>query len=168
MIRLSFSLAIVHTTPAPLAQSPCCHSGVIRHQSTWRGLTDIRVGLVTVQRYLCKACGRTFSAVVAKAFSRRPYGLWRRTHYGEVGHPTTSRCQPKLQKHSAQGCRRPSSGRKVARKPEAGLADSPEEQGELQGARRSHRPPSLATTEAERAYHIGWGLSAGVGYWRRG
>jgi len=61
MIRLRFSLPIVHTSPAPLAQSPCCHSGVIRHQSSWRGLTDIRLGAVTVQRYLCKACGRTFT-----------------------------------------------------------------------------------------------------------
>jgi len=38
MTRLSFRLPIVHTIPAPLAQSPCCHSGVIRHQSTYRGL----------------------------------------------------------------------------------------------------------------------------------
>jgi len=61
MIRLSFSLPIVHTTPAPLAHSPCCRSGLIRHQSKSRGLTDIRLGAVTVQRYLCKACGRTFT-----------------------------------------------------------------------------------------------------------
>ena len=69
MIRLSFRVPIVHTEPSPLAQSPCCRAGLIRHQKKSRGLTDIRVGVVTVQRYRCKACGRTFT--------HRPRGVTR-------------------------------------------------------------------------------------------
>ncbi len=53
MIPLSFSIPIVHTEPAPVAQSPCCRSGLVRHQRMLRGLTDLRLGAVTV--------GRTFT-----------------------------------------------------------------------------------------------------------
>lgn len=47
MIPLSFSIPIVHTEPAPVAQWPCCRSGLIRHERMLRGLTDLRLGAVT-------------------------------------------------------------------------------------------------------------------------
>ncbi len=69
MIRLRFTIPIVLETPTALSKCPFCGSGVLRHQKAVRGLTDIRVGSVTVVRYKCKACGRTFT--------HRPCGVTR-------------------------------------------------------------------------------------------
>lgn len=69
MIRLRFRIPVVGTHPQPATKSCCCKSGVNRHQRTERGLTDIRVGGVSVQRYKCKCCGKTFTV--------RPEGVTR-------------------------------------------------------------------------------------------
>ena len=61
MIRLRFSIPVVLSEPEPTRKSPCCGTGVIRHQRSERGLTDIRIGGVRVQRYKCKKCGKTFT-----------------------------------------------------------------------------------------------------------
>lgn len=69
MIRLHFRIPVVGTEPEHVQKSPCCHTGLIRHQRNERGLTDIRVGGVRVQRYKCKKCGKTFTV--------RPRGVTR-------------------------------------------------------------------------------------------
>ena len=61
MIRLRFRIPVVGTEPPTLQNSPCCRTGLIRHQKGHRGLTDIRVGGVDIQRYMCKGCGKTFT-----------------------------------------------------------------------------------------------------------
>ena len=69
MIRLRFRMAVVLTEPDPIQNSPCCHTGVNRHQSSERGLTDVRIGAVEIQRYKCKGSGKTFAV--------RPQGVTR-------------------------------------------------------------------------------------------
>jgi transposase-like protein len=61
MYSLRFRLPIVLTDPPALRRCPYCRSGLTRHQTNTRGLTDLRVGAVTVQRMLCKACRRTLT-----------------------------------------------------------------------------------------------------------
>ena len=62
MIRMSLRLPVVQQEPDVPSRSACCRSGLIRHQRGTRGLTDIRIGEVTVQRYMCKVCRKTFTA----------------------------------------------------------------------------------------------------------
>jgi len=59
---MSLRLPVVQQEPEVPSRSPCCRSGLIRHQRSTRGLTDIRIGEVTVQRYMCKRCRKTFTA----------------------------------------------------------------------------------------------------------
>jgi hypothetical protein len=58
MIRLGFRLPVVMSEP-PQRQGSCpyCRGHLIRHHTTLRGLTDLRVSAVTVQRYRCAGCG---------------------------------------------------------------------------------------------------------------
>jgi len=58
MIRLP----VVLTEPSRATACPSCGSGLIRHQTTVRGLTDLRIGAVTVQRYKCKGFSLNASA----------------------------------------------------------------------------------------------------------
>ena len=61
MIRLKFRIPIVTEEPATIEKSPCCETGVYVKEHGQRGVDDVKIGLVKVNRYTCKRCGRSFT-----------------------------------------------------------------------------------------------------------
>lgn len=59
MFRMALRMPLVPFSSPRLGACPSCGGRLIRHQTTVRGLTDLRLRAVTVQRCRCKGCGKT-------------------------------------------------------------------------------------------------------------
>jgi len=69
MIGVKFRVPIASEDPPAIEKSPCCGSGVYVKEHGQRGVDDIRIGLVRLNRYTCESC--------AKSFTARPAGVSR-------------------------------------------------------------------------------------------